>query len=244
MRNSNGSKAGSTGSNADGTLYIVPTPIGNLDDITLRAIKVLKDVDIVFAEDTRTAGILKRTYGFSAPVKSLYAAKEKQMIPLVLERLERGLKIALVSESGTPTISDPGAHLVRAVIEKGLKVEVLPGAVAFVPALILSGLEIHPSLFYGFLPAQPKRRRKILKTLIDFPYTLVFYESPHRIAETLTDCLNILGNRKASLSRELTKMFEETIRGTIDEILEEITKKPRKGEMVIVIEGNKEKRTK
>jgi len=224
----------------EGILFIVPTPIGNLGDITLRARFVLQEVDLILAEDTRSAALLKREYGFTAPVRSLFAGKEKRMIPFVLEELGRGRTIALISESGTPGISDPGALVAHAAIEAGYKVAVLPGPVAFVPALILSGLQVHPFLFFGFLPSSPKRRRKALRELQDLPHTLVFYESPHRIEETIEDCLAILGNRRASLSRELTKMYEETIRGTIKEILENIRSNPRKGEMVLVIEGKKE----
>lgn len=220
-------------------LYICPTPIGNLEDITLRVLRILKECDFIFAEDTRRTQILLDKYGIEG--KKLYSYNKdnwKRRLSLLREVLSEGKSVSLVSDAGTPGISDTGVEAIRLCIEEGFKVEVLPGPTAFVPALLLSGLTPHPFLFYGFLPSQSSKRRKALSSLKDFPFTLVFYEAPHRIYQSLCDILEVLGDRKACLVREISKIHEEAIRGYLSEILERA--RDLKGEIVVVVSGKEE----
>jgi len=223
-----------------GKLFIVPTPIGNLEDITLRAIKVLKEVGLILAEDTRTSGKLLHHYEINTPMQSHHMHNEHKTVDNLVKRLQRGLEdIALISDAGTPAISDPGFLLTRACIENNIEVECLPGATAFVPALVNSGLPNDKFVFEGFLPVK-KGRQTRLKLLAEEPRTMIFYESPHKLLKTLTHFAEYFGeDRLLSVSRELTKLYEETIRGTVKEVLEHYTEKPPKGEIVIVVSGKK-----
>lgn len=218
-------------------LYLVPTPIGNLGDITLRAIEVLKEVDLVLAEDTRKSGILLKHFQISKPVHSHHKFNEHRTLESLVQRLKGGTSIALISDAGTPGISDPGFLLVRACIEQEIAVETLPGPTAFVPALVNSGLPCEKFVFEGFLP-QKKGRQKRLAELAGETRTMVLYESPYRLVKTLSQLAEHLGpQRKGSVSRELTKIHEETFRGTLTELLEYFSKGSVKGEIVIVLEG-------
>jgi len=218
-------------------LYLVPTPIGNLGDITFRAIEVLKEVDLVLAEDTRKSGILLKHFQISKPVHSHHKFNEHRSLESLVQRLKGGTSIALISDAGTPGISDPGFLLVRACIEQGIAVETLPGATAFVPALVNSGLPCEKFVFEGFLP-QKKGRQKRLGELAGEKRTLVLYESPYRLVKTLTQLAEYLGpDRKGSVSRELSKVHEETRRGSLKELAEHFGNGTVKGEIVIVIEG-------
>ncbi len=222
-------------------LYIVPTPIGNLEDITLRAIRVLKEVDFILAEDTRTSGNLLRHLQIEKRLVAHHQHNEHKTVEMIAERIAGGEKIALITDAGTPGISDPGFLLVRACVEKGIEVECLPGATAFVPALVNSGLPCDTFCFEGFLPQKKGRQTKI-KSLVDEQRTMVFYESPHRLIKALEQFIEYFGaERKASVSRELTKMYEENKRGTLQELLTHFSAKTIKGEIVIVVEGNKTK---
>ncbi len=220
-----------------GKLYIVPTPIGNLEDITFRAVRILKDVDFVLAEDTRTTGILLNHYDIVKKMYSHNLNNEHKTIDKLIKQLSVGEKVALVSDAGTPSISDPGFLLVRACIKNGISVETLPGAVAFVPALVNSGLPSDRFCFEGFLPHK-KGRQKKLKQLVDEQRSMIFYESPHRLVKALEQFIEYFGeNRSASVSRELTKVYEETKRGTLKEVLDYFNEKKVKGEIVIVVNG-------
>ena len=221
-------------------LYVVPTPIGNLEDMTFRAVNVLKSVDLILAEDTRTSGFLLKHYEIKTPMQSHHKFNEHKTLQHVIEKLKSGLNIALISDAGTPAISDPGFMLVRACVEQGIEVECLPGATAFVPALVSSGLPNDRFCFEGFLP-QKKGRQTRLKSLADESRTMIFYESPFRIVKTLTQLAEVLGPvRKASVSREISKLYEETVRGTLAELIEHFTQNSPKGEFVIVIAGFEE----
>lgn len=216
-------------------LYVVPTPIGNLEDMTFRAVNVLKSVDLILAEDTRTSGFLLKHYEIKTPMQSHHKFNEHKTLQHVIEKLKSGLSIALISDAGTPAISDPGFMLVRACVEQGIEVECLPGATAFVPALVSSGLPNDRFCFEGFLP-QKKGRQTRLKSLADESRTMIFYESPFRIVKTLTQLAEVLGPvRKASVSREISKLYEETVRGTLAELIEHFTQNSPKGEFVIVV---------
>ncbi len=218
-------------------LYLVPTPIGNLQDITLRALEVLKTVDVVLAEDTRTSGLLLKHYGINAKLQAYHQHNEHRELEGLVHRMAAGEKMALVTDAGTPAISDPGFLLVRECLRHNVKVECLPGATAFVPALVKSGLPATRFCFEGFLP-QKKGRQTALKALENEERTMIFYESPYRLLKTLKDFAAYFGDdRQASVSRELTKMFEETVNGTLTELHTHFTKKPVKGELVIVIAG-------
>ena len=222
-----------------GKLYIVPTPIGNLEDITLRAIKVLKEVDLILAEDTRTSGKLLKHFEISTQMQSHHMHNEHKMVNRIVERLKSGETIALISDAGTPAISDPGFLLTRACIQNNIEVDCLPGATAFVPALVNSGLPNDKFVFEGFLPIK-KGRQTRLELLAEEPRTMIFYESPHKLIKTLTQLAEYFGkDRQISVSRELTKMYEETVRGTTTEVIEYFTIKPPKGEFVIVVGGKK-----
>jgi len=218
-------------------LVLVPTPIGNLEDITLRAINVLKDADLILSEDTRNTGFLLKHLGISKPLQSHHAFNEHQTLGKVMERLKKGEKIVLVSDAGTPAISDPGFLLVRECIKNGIEVDCLPGATAFVPALVNSGLPCDRFTFEGFLPVK-KGRQTRLKLLVAEERTMIFYESPFRLLKTLENFAEYFGaDRQASVSREITKMYEETVRGTISEIIANFANRSIKGEIVIVVQG-------
>ncbi len=220
-------------------LYLVPTPIGNLEDITLRAIRILKEVNIILAEDTRTTGNLLKHFGIDTRMMAHHLFNEHHEVPLITDRIISGENVALVSDAGTPGISDPGFLLVRECLKAGIEVECLPGPTAFVPALVASGIPCDCFHFEGFLP-QKKGRQTRLKLLAEIAHTLVFYESPHRLIKALEEFSVYFGaERKISVSRELTKIYEETKRGTIAEVLEYFKRKPVKGEIVIVVEGRK-----
>lgn len=220
-------------------LYLVPTPIGNLDDITFRAIKVLKEVDLISAEDTRTSGKLLKHFDISTHMQSHHMHNEHKTINGLVQNLKNGKTIALISDAGTPAISDPGFLLTRACIENNIEVECLPGATAFVPALINSGLPNDKFVFEGFLPVK-KGRQSRLKILAEETRTMIFYESPHKLIKTLTNFIEYFGeDRQVSVSRELTKLYEETIRGTAIEVLDHYTNKPPKGEIAICVAGKK-----
>jgi len=221
-------------------LYVVPTPIGNLEDMTFRSVNVLKSVDLILAEDTRTSGFLLKHYEIKTPMQSHHKFNEHKTLQHVIEKLKSGLNIALISDAGTPAISDPGFMLVRACVEQCIEVECLPGATAFVPALVSSGLPNDRFCFEGFLP-QKKGRQTRLKSLADESRTMIFYESPFRIVKTLTQLAEVLGPvRKASVSREISKLYEETVRGTLAELIEHFTQNSPKGEFVIVVAGFEE----
>lgn len=218
-------------------LYIVPTPIGNLDDITLRAIKVLKEADYILAEDTRTSAFLMKHLGIEKPLRSHHKFNEHATAAAVAESIEAGKTVALVSDAGTPGISDPGFLLVRTCVEAGIEVETLPGATALIPALVQSGFPCDRFCFEGFLP-QKKGRTKRLQELADESRSIIFYESPFRVVKCLEQLAELFGEeRQVSVSRELTKKFEQTVRGTISEVLEHFKHNEPKGEFVIVVAG-------
>jgi 16S rRNA (cytidine1402-2'-O)-methyltransferase len=220
-------------------LYIVPTPIGNLEDMTLRAIKVLQEVDLILAEDTRTSGKLLKHFEIATPMQSHHMHNEHKMVDRIVERLKSGENIALISDAGTPAISDPGFLLTRACVENEIEVDCLPGATAFVPALVNSGFPNDKFVFEGFLPIK-KGRQTRLQFLAEESRTMIFYESPHKLIKTLTQFSEYFGqDRKVSVSREMTKLYEETIRGTVKELLSHFENKTPKGEFVIVMEGKK-----
>ncbi|MDR1937393.1 MAG: 16S rRNA (cytidine(1402)-2'-O)-methyltransferase [Tannerellaceae bacterium] len=222
-------------------LIVVPTPVGNLEDITFRAIRVLKEADLILAEDTRTTGILLKHYGIHNKMQSHHKFNEHQGVEPLVSRIQGGERIALVSDAGTPSISDPGFLLIRECVRQGVEVECLPGATAFVPALVASGLPSDTFCFEGFLP-QKKGRQTRLKELATENRTLIFYESPHRLVKTLEQLAEYFGGeRPASVSREISKLHEETLRGTLKEILTHFTVNKPRGEIVIIIGGQKEK---
>lgn len=218
-------------------LYIIPTPIGNLEDMTYRAVRLLKEVDIVLAEDTRTSQVLLKHYGIERKLFSHHKYNEHQTVEFVASRIEAGESVALISDAGTPGISDPGFLLVRTCLERGLEVETLPGATAFVPALVQSGFPCDRFCFEGFLP-QKKGRKKRLAALADESRTMIFYESPFRVLKALGEFAEAFGaERKVSVSRELSKKFEQTVRGTIEEVIAHFEAHPPKGEFVMIVEG-------
>lgn len=225
---------------SNASLVLVPTPIGNLDDITIRAQKVLADVDAVIAEDTRVSGRLLQHLGIARPLISFHTHNEHRMVEQLVRRMADGERFALISDAGTPAISDPGFLLVRAALAAGVSVECLPGPTAFVPALVNSGLPCDRFTFEGFLPVK-KGRRTRLEELRPETRTMLFYESPHRVVRTLTDLGEVFGpDRLASISRELSKLHEETVRGTLAELVVYFTAKEPRGEFVIVLAGAEE----
>jgi 16S rRNA (cytidine1402-2'-O)-methyltransferase len=226
---------------AKGTLYIVSTPIGNLEDITLRALRILKEADVIAAEDTRHSLKLLSHYGISKPLISYWGEKEQSRAEEAVRRLNSGKSVALVSDAGTPGISDPGAVLVRRAIEEGIEVVPVPGPSAMIAALAVSGLPTEEFIFGGFLPPKQSRRRKVLSEACLEKRTLVFYEAPHRIVDCLADMADIFGARRAVVVKELTKMHEEILRGEPRTILERLAGSTVAGEYVIVVEGRKEK---
>lgn len=223
----------------EGKLYIVPTPIGNLEDITIRALRILKEVDLVLAEDTRQTVKLFQHYQIQKPLQSYHQHNEHKVFQNLVSELKSGKQIALVSDAGTPGISDPGFLIIRECVKEGIAVDCLPGATAFVPALVKSGLPCDSFCFDGFLP-EKKGRQTMLKKLAEEERTVIFYESPHRILKTIAQLIEFFGaDRQASISRELTKIFEETVNGSLQQILEHFTNGTIKGEFVIVIAGKK-----
>ncbi|MEW6068683.1 MAG: 16S rRNA (cytidine(1402)-2'-O)-methyltransferase [Nitrospirota bacterium] len=225
-----------------GFLYIVSTPIGNLEDITLRALRILKEVDVIAAEDTRHSLKLLSHYGISKSLISYWGEREKVKSEEILEKLCSGQSVALISDAGTPGICDPGMVIIKKAIAKGIKVVPIPGPSALIAALSLSGLSTKEFTFIGFLPHKKTQRQKILKDLNLEPRTLIFYEAPHRIIETLKDMEEIFKERVAALIKEITKIHEEALRGTITEILKKLEKTKIAGEYIIVIEGHQDKK--
>jgi 16S rRNA (cytidine1402-2'-O)-methyltransferase len=220
-------------------LYIVPTPIGNLKDMTFRAVEVLKAVDIILAEDTRTSGKLLKHYEISTPLQSHHMHNEHKTVENLVQKIKNGTSVALISDAGTPAISDPGFLLTRACVENNIEVDCLPGATAFVPALVNSGLPNDKFIFEGFLPVKKGRQTRLM-LLSEETRTMIFYESPHKLIKTLSNFCEYFGeDRQVSVSRELTKMYEETIRGSAKQVLNHYTKKPPKGEIVVVVAGKK-----
>ena len=218
-------------------LYLVPTPVGNLEDITLRALRILKEVSFILAEDTRKSGNLLRHYGINTPMVSHHKFNEHKTVEKIISRIKAGEEAALITDAGTPAISDPGFLIVNKCVEAGVDVECLPGATAFVPALVVSGLPNERFCFEGFLP-QKKGRQKRLQSLAEETRTMIFYESPYRLVKTLHQLAEVLGeDRKASVSREISKLHEETQRGTLTELEQYFSAKTVKGEIVIVVEG-------
>jgi 16S rRNA (cytidine1402-2'-O)-methyltransferase len=219
-------------------LYLVPTPIGNLEDITLRTVRILKEVDGILAEDTRTSGNLLRHLDISKPMTAYHIRNEHQVVERIADRIAAGETLALVTDAGTPAISDPGFLLVRECIRRGIAVECLPGPTAFVPALVNSGLPAEKFIFEGFLPHKKGRQTK-LQAVANYPYTTILYESPFRLLKTLKQLAEVCGaERQVSVSRELTKIHEENVRGTLAEVVAHFSQKDVKGEIVIVLEGN------
>jgi len=218
-------------------LYLVATPIGNLEDITLRAIRVLKEVDLICAEDTRKAQILLKRYSIDTPVTSYYDHNQERKSPLLLKRLKEGGKIGLISEAGTPGISDPGFTLTKKALDEGIPVVPIPGPTALISALIVSGLPTDRFLFEGFLPRKKGKKRERLLALQEEERTILLFESPYRVLETLREIREIFGDREVAVAREMTKKFEEVKRGKIEEVTEHFEKKGVKGEVVIVLNG-------
>ena len=218
------------------TLYLISTPIGNLDDITYRSVKILNDVDVIFSEDTRVTLNLLNYLGINKKLIALHEHNEDMAKEKVLEYLKNGNNIALVTDRGTPIISDPGYKTVKYVSDNGYNVVSLPGATAFACALVTSGISPQPFLFYGFLNSKDSKKREELEVLKENEYTMIFYEAPHRIIKTLNMMLEVFGNREISISREITKRFESIYRGKLEDVIKIV---PEKGEFVIVVEGNK-----
>src|SRR4030066_705909 len=233
----------SSSNSTKGILYIVSTPIGNREDITLRALRILKEVDLIAAEDTRHTNLLLRHFGIQTPLTSYFEGNELKKKEFILSKLEQGDQIALVSDAGTPGISDPGFRLIQTAIENQIPIIPIPGPSAVIAALSVSGLPSDAFLFKGFLPHKSKKKRDLLKQLEDVRETLIFYESPHRISQTLNDILDILGNREIALTRELTKIYEEVLRGKVSEIQTQMGERKLKGEITLVISGKTRKTT-
>lgn len=220
-------------------LFLVPTPIGNLEDITFRSVRILNEVDLILAEDTRTSAKLFKHFDIKTPMQSFHMQNEHKVLDKMIDKLKQGIKIALISDAGTPGISDPGFLLVRACVEEGIETECLPGATALIPAIVQSGFPTDRFIFEGFLPPK-KGRQTRLKQWSEETRTIVFYESPHKIVKTLSQLQEFVGgDRRLSVSRELSKKFEETVRGTVIELILHFSKKAPKGEFVIVLEGKK-----
>lgn len=220
-------------------LYLVPTPIGNLEDITLRAIRILKEADLILAEDTRNSGKLLKHYEINTPMQSHHMHNEHKTVENVVRQIQNGKTVALISDAGTPAISDPGFLLTRACVEAGVEVDCLPGATAFVPALVNSGLPNDKFIFEGFLPVK-KGRQTRLEFLAQETRTMILYESPHKLLKTLAQIKEFMGeDRQVSVSREISKLHEETIRGTVTAVLAHYEQKPPKGEIVLIVAGKK-----
>lgn len=223
-----------------GKLYIVPTPVGNLEDMTFRAIRILKEVDLILAEDTRTSGILLKHFDIKNALQSHHKFNEHKTVESVINRMKAGAHVALISDAGTPGISDPGFLIARECARNGIEVQCLPGATAFVPAVVASGLPNDRFCFEGFLP-QKKGRMTRLQALAEEHRTMIFYESPYRLVKTLTQLAECFGaDRQASVSREISKVHEETVRGTLDELVRHFTEQEPKGEIVLVVAGKED----
>jgi 16S rRNA (cytidine1402-2'-O)-methyltransferase len=225
-----------------GSLYIVSTPIGNREDITLRALHILKEVDLIAAEDTRHTILLLRHFGIQTPLTSYFEGNELKKKEFILSKLKQGHRVALVSDAGTPGISDPGFRLIQTAIENQIPIIPIPGPSAVITALSVSGLPTDAFLFKGFLPHKPKKKKDFLQQLEGIRETLIFYESPHRLSETLNNIFDILGDREMVLTRELTKVYEEVIRGKVSEIQTQIGERKLKGEITLVISGKTRKK--
>ena len=228
------------GQSSYGTLYLVPTPIGNLQDMTFRSVQILKEVDLICAEDTRNTGLLLKHFEIETKQYSFHEHNAYEKIPDLLERLKSGLSLAQVSDAGMPSISDPGHDLVKAAIAENIPVVALPGASAGITALIASGLAPQPHIFYGFLPRKKGQQIDFFKEKVSYPETQIFYESPYRVADTLENMHEVYGNRQVTLVRELTKLYEEYQRGSISEVLDYITSNPLKGECLLIVAGASE----
>ncbi|MEN6510171.1 MAG: 16S rRNA (cytidine(1402)-2'-O)-methyltransferase [Smithella sp.] len=220
-----------------GILYMVATPIGNLEDITVRALRVLKEVDLIAAEDTRHSRILLSSYGIRTPLVSLHEHNERKRSALIVSKIESGMSVAYVSDAGTPCVSDPGYHLAAAALENGIRVVPVPGPSAVIAALSVCGFPADQFLFYGFLPPKSNRRRRFLESIKDEEQTLIFYESPARIADAMQEIHEVLGDRQVVVARELTKMFEEIRRGRVSVIAAEISGSRARGEFTIIVQG-------
>jgi 16S rRNA (cytidine1402-2'-O)-methyltransferase len=225
-------------------LYLVATPIGNLGDISLRALETLRSVDFVASEDTRKTGIMLKHFEIKKPQISFHEYNEEKALPRLLDILRSGQSVALVTNAGSPSVSDPGYLLVRAVVDEDLPVSAIPGATAVIPALTLSGLPVHSFTFRGFPPRKPRARRRFMEIDRQSPHTLIFYESPYRLKAFLEDALIVYGDRKAALANDLTKMFESVTRGSISELLAGLTDSDLRGEFTVVIAGFDEKASK
>lgn len=228
------------GQSSYGTLYLVPTPIGNLQDMTFRSVQILKEVDLICAEDTRNTGLLLKHFEIETKQYSFHEHNAYEKIPDLLERLKSGLSLAQVSDAGMPSISDPGHDLVKAAIAEDIPVVALPGASAGITALIASGLAPQPHIFYGFLPRKKGQQIDFFKEKVSYPETQIFYESPYRVADTLENMHEVYGDRQVTLVRELTKLYEEYQRGSISEILDYIDSNPLKGECLLIVAGASE----
>lgn len=218
-------------------IFLVPTPIGNLGDITNRAVEIIKSADIVFCEDTRRASILMKHINISKKLMSFHSYNENKRCELIINYAKMGKQVVYISDSGTPGISDPGYSIVRSAQENNIPLSVLPGPTALTTALVLSGLPAHRFTFLGFPPPRSGARKKLLESLKNLPFTLVFYESPHKIADFLKDAFEILGNRNSAIVKEISKIFEEVVRGNLSELAEHFSKHKAKGEIVVIIEG-------
>ena len=223
-------------------LILVPTPIGNLEDMTLRAIRALKEADVIACEDTRTSGVLLRHYGISKPLMSLHLHNEKECTERLMADLADGRNVAVISDAGTPGISDPGCLLFRNALFAGYEADVLPGPSALLPALILSGLPPHPFLFHGFPPEKPGQRKKLFESLSSLHCTLVFYLSPHKAERQIAEMIEIWGDRRSALVREISKLYQESVRGSLSAIVERLSQ-GMKGEMVLVVEGSADEKS-
>ncbi|MBV6371140.1 16S rRNA (-2'-O)-methyltransferase [Enterococcus sp. AZ009] len=223
-----------------GKLYLVPTPIGNLEDMTVRCVKILKEADLIASEDTRNTQKLLNHFEISTPQKSLHEHNYKERVPQLVEQLQMGKTIAQCSDAGMPSISDPGHELVKACLAEGIAVIALPGPTAGLTALIASGLSPQPNLFYGFLPRKKKEQKQALSELVTQKATMIFYESPYRIAATIETMLEVFGERQAVICRELTKIHEEYLRGTFSELIDYLEQQPIKGECCLLVEGSSE----
>ncbi len=226
-----------------GTVYLVATPIGNLEDITMRAIRTLQEVDLIACEDTRTSKVLLNHYGITKPLVSYHNFNERQASERIITRILEGQNVAVISDAGTPSISDPGFIIVREAIKQGINVVAIPGPAAMIMALAVSGLPTDAFIFYGFLPQTSGKRRAILESLAERRETLVFYESPYKIHRLLGEIIEVIGNRRAALCREMTKKFEEIIRGDIETIRVQLADKKVKGELTLAVQGKVRKET-
>lgn len=228
--------------NSEARLFLIPTPIGNLGDITMRAAKFLSDLDVIFCEDTRRTMILLKSLGISRKLQSLHSYNLSRRILTVIRMLKKGLRVGYICDSGTPGISDPGTAVLQAARDAGFAVSVLPGPTALIPAVVMSALPSDKFLYLGFAPASPTKRRRLLRKIENIPFTIIFYESPHRIQRMLADCVKVLGDRECALIREISKIHEEVILGNISEVMEHFEKEQPRGEMVLVVAGKSDQK--